>query len=226
MKRKAGETSPASHARQAYPDFAVWRESLAPAAREVIEKKLAPKAKEMDDYLRSEPAFSYELPAFDTARYRVAADGTMPDDDLYQTVLSVIERIKFESAVMMEDLMRVKTWIQMSVPKAEDGNNFGVEVQEEMIDELQGHEIAANKIHEDLNRYFIGRGKLVAKRIKYPECEDYARVIHELDLKRLKFLRQKVVSYRNGYLTLLESFKKNAKTLLAPKGSRASQMMV
>merc|ERR1712167_184335 len=117
----------------------------------------------------------------------------MPGDALYQQVLSVVRRIKTESAIMMEDLMRIKTWIQMNVPKAEDGNNFGVEVMEEMIDECQAREIECNKIHEELNRYFIGRGTLVAKRIKYPECEDYARVIHERDLKRMRMLRQKVL---------------------------------
>ncbi len=42
---------------------------------------------------------------------------------------------------LVEAINTVKMWIQLNVPRIEDGNNFGVSIQEETINELGRAEV-------------------------------------------------------------------------------------
>ncbi len=42
---------------------------------------------------------------------------------------------------LVEMLNTVKIWIQLNIPKIEDGNNFGVSIQEETVSELGRAEV-------------------------------------------------------------------------------------
>ena len=54
----------------------------------------------------------------------------------------------------------IKLWIQLNVPKIEDGNNFGVSVKEEAINDLTKAEDHAFGTLEQLGKYYATRGKL------------------------------------------------------------------
>ena len=47
---------------------------------------------------------------------------------------------------------QIKTWIQMMVPKIEDGNNFGVGIQEDVLGEVGKSEADAGSFLEQLSR--------------------------------------------------------------------------
>lgn len=49
------------------------------------------------------------------------------------------------------------------IPKIEDGNNFGVSVQEETLAEIQTVETEAAAFFDQISRYYITRAKLVSK---------------------------------------------------------------
>lgn len=49
------------------------------------------------------------------------------------------------------------------IPKIEDGNNFGVSVQEDTLAEIQQVEVEANNYLEQVSRYYVSRAKLVTK---------------------------------------------------------------
>lgn len=51
----------------------------------------------------------------------------------------------------------------MNVPRIEDGNNFGVSIQEETLNELSSSEDSAVHKLESLSKYFTNRGKLISK---------------------------------------------------------------
>lgn len=69
----------------------------------------------------------------------------------------------------------VKLWIQLNIPRIEDGNNFGVAIQEEAIQELGRVEDAAFGLCDGI-KYHTARAKLLTKIIKYPNIEDYIKV--------------------------------------------------
>lgn len=47
------------------------------------------------------------------------------------------------------------------IPKIEDGNNFGVSIQEDTLAEVQSVESEAAAFFDQISRYFISRGKLM-----------------------------------------------------------------
>lgn len=52
----------------------------------------------------------------------------------------------------------MKMWISFMIPKIEDGNNFGVSVQEDTLAEVQSVESEAAAFFDQISRYFISRG--------------------------------------------------------------------
>lgn len=49
------------------------------------------------------------------------------------------------------------------IPKIEDGNNFGVSVQEETLAEIQSVESEAAAFFDQISRYFCSRAKIISK---------------------------------------------------------------
>lgn len=54
-------------------------------------------------------------------------------------------------------------WISFLIPKIEDGNNFGVSIQEETLGEIRTVESEAASFFEQISRYYMTRAKLVSK---------------------------------------------------------------
>merc|ERR1712226_286721 len=55
-------------------------------------------------------------------------------------ILSNFKKMLSKIQEFVEELQEVKMWITLNVPKIEDGNNFGVSIQEEVLSELKGSE--------------------------------------------------------------------------------------
>ena len=60
-------------------------------------------------------------------------------------------------------------WVAFLIPKIEDGNNFGVGVQEDTLEEIRTVESEASMFYEQMSRYYYGRAKLVSK-VRYLVC--------------------------------------------------------
>lgn len=54
-------------------------------------------------------------------------------------------------------------WVSLLIPKIEDGNNFGVSVQEDTLSEIQQVEVEATSYLDQISRYYVSRGKLISK---------------------------------------------------------------
>jgi len=63
--------------------------------------------------------------------------------------------------------------MQLNIPKVEDGNNFGVSIQEESVNDLAKAEDTSFSLLDGINKYFMTRGKLVSRLGKYPGVKDY-----------------------------------------------------
>lgn len=60
-------------------------------------------------------------------------------------------------------LSQLKMWISFLIPKIEDGNNFGVSIQEETLGEIRTVESEAASFFDQISRYYMTRAKLVSK---------------------------------------------------------------
>lgn len=58
-------------------------------------------------------------------------------------------------------------------PEAYSGDNFGVQIQEEVLNELSRAQESAYNLRDVARAQHFVRAKLCAKLIKYPNVEDY-----------------------------------------------------
>ena len=112
----------------------------------------------------------------------------------------------------------IKLWIQMLVPKMEDGNNFGVEVQDEVSGELDRVESESYMQMESCLSYHKLRAKYVEKVKKHPHIMDYRQAVVERDQQ--EYLRRKLAlnELRSNYACLYDLITKNLDKVTKPKG--------
>uniref|UniRef100_A0A8C2ZT17 Proteasome activator complex subunit 3 n=1 Tax=Cyclopterus lumpus TaxID=8103 RepID=A0A8C2ZT17_CYCLU len=125
---------------------------------------------------------------------------------------------------LKEPILNVKMWVQLLIPRIEDGNNFGVSIQEETVAELRTVESEAASYLDQISRYYITRAKLVSKIVKYPHVEDYRRTITEIDEKEYISLKIIVSELRNQYVILHDMILKNIEKIKKPRNSNAEAL--
>lgn len=125
---------------------------------------------------------------------------------------------------LVEDSNLLKMWISFMIPKIEDGNNFGVSIQEDTLAEIQSVETEAAAFFDQISRYFVSRAKVVSKVAKYPHIEDYRRAVAELDEKEFLSLWLVLSEVRNRYCSLHDIVIKNMEKLKKPRSSNAESL--
>jgi len=115
-------------------------------------------------------------------------------------------------------------WISFLIPKIEDGNNFGVSIQEDMLAEIRSVESEAAAFFDQISRYFITRGKIVTKVTKYPFVEDFRVTVEELDEKEYVSLKLVMCEIRNHYSTLHDIIMKNLEKIKKPRTSNVDNL--
>jgi proteasome activator subunit 3 (PA28 gamma) len=139
-------------------------------------------------------------------------------------VVELIEIVKPLIRQLVEDANLLKMWILFLIPRIEDGNNFGVSIQEDTLGEIRTVEGEAAAYFDQMSRYFLSRAKTVAKVAKYPHVEDYRRTIQEIDEKEFLSLRLVVAELRNHYATLHDMVTKNLDKIKIPRSSNNETM--
>lgn len=139
-------------------------------------------------------------------------------------LVDLIERVKPQIRMLIEKCNTVKMWVQLLIPRIEDGNNFGVSIQEETVAELRTVEGEAASYLDQISRYYITRAKLVSKIAKYPHVEDYRRTVSEIDEKEYISLKIIVSELRNQYVTLHDMILKNIEKIKKPRSSNSDAL--
>jgi len=134
-------------------------------------------------------------------------------------ILSMLDVLKAEILELIETISTVKIWIQLNIPRIEDGNNFGVSIQEETVNELGRAEDSGFSVLENMTKYFITRAKLVSKVLKHRNIYDYQQSIIELDEKEWINLRLCCLDLRNNYAILHDMIIKNLEKIKTPRSS-------
>ncbi|XP_070565710.1 proteasome activator complex subunit 3-like [Ptychodera flava] len=139
-------------------------------------------------------------------------------------ILAMVATLKPSICTLIDKCNLIKMWVQLSIPKIEDGNNFGVSVQEDTLSEIRQVESEAASYLDQVSRYYITRGKIVSKVAKYPHVEDYRQTITELDEKEFISLRLVLLELRNHYSSLYDLITKNLEKIKKPRGSNTDSM--
>ncbi|KIH59179.1 proteasome activator pa28 beta subunit [Ancylostoma duodenale] len=143
----------------------------------------------------------------------------------------------------VEHVNKVKMWITLLIPRIEDGNNFGVSIQEETLGEVRNVESEAASFLDQMSRYFTSRAKLLTKVAKYPHVDDYRRAILDMDEKQFinircfviipsifdvafefVLFRLVVLEMRNHFSTLYDIITKNIEKIKKPRNSNMEML--
>ncbi|KAI0053455.1 proteasome activator pa28 REG alpha/beta subunit [Auriscalpium vulgare] len=136
-----------------------------------------------------------------------------------KALLPVQDTLKRECEHLVDLCDKVKLWINLTMPKIEDGDNFGVQIQEEVLNELHRSQESTYNMRDSARQSHINRAKLCSKIIKYPHIEDYTLALKEHDEKQLYLARQHLFDLRNIYAVMTDILHKNMTKLRVPKAN-------
>ncbi|XP_063507546.1 proteasome activator complex subunit 1 isoform X1 [Pongo pygmaeus] len=135
-----------------------------------------------------------------------------------EKIVVLLQRLKPEIKDVIEQLNLVTTWLQLQIPRIEDGNNFGVAVQEKVFELMTSLHTKLEGFHTQISKYFSERGDAVTKAAKQPHVGDYRQLVHELDEAEYRDIRLMVMEIRNAYAVLYDIILKNFEKLKKPRG--------
>lgn len=158
----------------------------------------------------------------DGTKVMILPTGSVPTN---KNLVDLIDNVKPHIRKLVEDSNLIKMWISFMIPKIEDGNNFGVSIQEDTLAEVQSVESEAAAFFDQISRYYISRGKLISKVAKYPHIEDYRRSVQELDEKEYLSLWLVMSEIRNRYCALHDIVLKNLDKIKKPRPQNASESL-
>lgn len=115
-------------------------------------------------------------------------------------------------------------WVLFLIPRIEDGNNFGVSIQEDILSEIRTIEGEAQVYFNAISTYFMTRAKCVIKCSKYPHVHDFRRTVEEVDEKEFLTLRITLAELRNHYASLHDIVSKNLEKIKKPRNINTTSM--
>ncbi|ELR20081.1 proteasome activator protein [Acanthamoeba castellanii str. Neff] len=155
---------------------------------------------------------------------RARVEGSKGAVPVNKALARVVPAIKEEILAVIDIFNSVKIWIQLSIPRIEAGNTFGVDIQTDTISELSRAEDAAYSLLEGITKYYVTRGKLISKVLKHPEIEDYSLSVVELDEKEYLNMRLSTLDLRNNMAIIYDLLSKNWDRIQKPTSSHHTTM--
>ncbi|XP_068098619.1 proteasome activator complex subunit 2 [Hyperolius riggenbachi] len=147
--------------------------------------------------------------------------GFLKENEKIQKILSIVLP---EIRTLREGCALVITWMYHLIPKIEDGNDFGVSVQEKVLERVTAIKTNIEKTHTNINKYFTERGDAVAKASKETHVMDYRALVHDKDEGAFVDLRLALIEVRNTYVEIYDIIYKNFEKVTNPKGEEKSPM--
>lgn len=120
----------------------------------------------------------------------------------------------------------IKMWITLKIPRMEDGNDFGVAIQEECVDTITDVEDEAYSILDSISNYYTTRGNYIVQMVSNPSVMDYAKCICQVDETQFFNTKLSIQSFRNNYALLYDLVTKNLEKLQAPRLPRGFSLFL
>uniref|UniRef100_A0A8C5S4H4 Proteasome activator subunit 1 n=1 Tax=Laticauda laticaudata TaxID=8630 RepID=A0A8C5S4H4_LATLA len=134
-----------------------------------------------------------------------------------EKITALLNRVKPEIQGAKEKLNVICLWLQLLVPRIEDGNNFGVAVQEKVYELLTAARTKLEGFQTHISKYYSERGDAVSKAAKSPHVGDYRQLVHEIDEAEYAEIRFMINELRNIYAVIYDSVLKNFDKIKKPR---------
>jgi len=141
-----------------------------------------------------------------------------------QKLMELNDTVRKQFAETIETLKQIQLGIIFAVPNMEAGNNFGVDVQNEALKEVNTLETKANDAYRSISNFSNYRAQLVWKCVKYPQVEDCRLAVLERDERHLIDLRYAMLTMRNKLAALHNTLTKNVALIKQPRTARIEIM--
>ncbi|XP_019730333.1 proteasome activator complex subunit 2 [Hippocampus comes] len=142
----------------------------------------------------------------------------------HEIILALVGRLKPEIVSLRETIITVTSWIQHLIPKIEDGNDFGVAIQEKILERIAAVKTKVEGFQTNLNKYLLERGDAVAKASKDTHVMDYRSLVHDKDVAIYSDIRMIILDLRSFYVELYDMISKNMDKVTNPKGEEKPSM--
>ncbi|XP_056155055.1 proteasome activator complex subunit 2 [Lampris incognitus] len=141
-----------------------------------------------------------------------------------EKIVKLLDEVKPEIVALRETIITVACWIQHLIPKIEDGNDFGVAIQEKILERIAAVKTKVEGFQTNINKYFSERGDAVAKASKETHVMDYRSLVHDKDESIYSEIRVIVLDIRGFYAELYDIISKNLEKVTNPKGEEKPSM--
>lgn len=141
-----------------------------------------------------------------------------------EKITMLLEKVKPEIVDLRETIITVSCWIQHLIPKIEDGNDFGVAIQEKILERIVAVNTKVVESQTTINKYFSERADAVAKASKETHVMDYRSLVHEKDEAIYSAIKVIILDIRGYYVELYDTVSKNEEKVTNPKGEEKSSM--
>ncbi|XP_060112776.1 proteasome activator complex subunit 1 [Heteronotia binoei] len=134
-----------------------------------------------------------------------------------EKIMALLNRIKPEIQGAKEKMNVISLWLQLQVPRIEDGNNFGVAVQEKVYELLTSARTKLEGFQTHIAKYYLERGDAVSKAAKSPHVGDFRQLVHEIDEAEYAEIRFMINELRNIYAVVYDIVLKNFEKIKKPR---------
>lgn len=134
-------------------------------------------------------------------------------------LLELINILKPLMIDLVDELDVIKLGLSLLMPKIEDGNNLGIEIQEETLSQVHDVEDDIQTSFDSFSSYYQTRGEIMIKVAKYPHSQDYRRALRENDEKFYLSLCIALSDIRKHYVSLHDLVVKNLNKIKKPKSN-------
>jgi len=143
-------------------------------------------------------------------------EGVVHCNPILHELVAIVRAQVYE---LLSDILALRNAIHLLKPRIEDGNNFGVEVQQEVLDWLAVIEDETVSRFNTIQTYYTVRADLISKLADHPYSQDYRCAVRERDHFFHGFLCTSLTIVRNYYLLLHDMVLKNAIKIQNPKSA-------
>lgn len=137
---------------------------------------------------------------------------------IYDNLVKDLQKLMYKS---MQTINSLKVAFQLKVPDMQDGNNFGVSVQEEVLSEVSKTEESIFVALEHILKYYTARAGICTNIVKSPLVVDYRKLLEENDRQFVYRLVVTVIDVRNSLMLVKDVVEKNKKKVLNPRGTQS-----
>uniref|UniRef100_A0A3Q2STJ0 Proteasome activator complex subunit 2 n=1 Tax=Fundulus heteroclitus TaxID=8078 RepID=A0A3Q2STJ0_FUNHE len=216
-----------------------FRQSLYHEAENLFSSFIPLKIIQLDALLRDDALSITDMSSLQAPLDIPIPDPPAPEDELLflclsapkcgfikgnEKIMLLLDRVKPEIVGLRETILVVSCWIQHLIPKIEDGNDFGVAIQEKILERIAAVKTKVDGFQTNINKYFSERGDAVAKASKDTHVMDYRSLVHEKDEAIFSEIRVIVLDVRGFYAELYDIITKNLEKVTNPKGEEKPSM--